>query len=119
MLYPDRRLYKQIQKRLGYTIKMIKIINWGPKPSGIFDAIYQYYLDSNEPNKIQRFKTTWFNIKTYYMRLQPDTERDSDIENNGWQLRAKPSGTFGAIYTDWTNRARWWDIKEVARYNYI
>ena len=27
MLYPDRRLYKQIQKRLGYTIKMIKITN--------------------------------------------------------------------------------------------
>ena len=65
---------------------MITIINWGPKPSGIFDAIYQYYLDSNEPNYLRQFRITLFNITNTYTQLQTETERDSELENNYWQI---------------------------------
>ena len=50
------------QKAIQTDSKGVRVYNQNDKD-------YQYYLGSNEPNKIQRFKTTWFNIKTYYMRL--------------------------------------------------
>lgn len=45
-------------------------------------VIINAILDSNEPNYLRHFRITLFNITNTYMQLQPDTERDSEIENS-------------------------------------
>ena len=63
MLYPWQKAIQTGSKEAKGYNRNDNDYQLRAKPSGIFDANYQYYLDSNRPNKIQRFKTTWFNIK--------------------------------------------------------